>query len=128
MTEKQNEKAEIRQARLEALKQNLELERARDLEERQDLFHRTDEELADSLIDNFKEENIDELSVPHAAESRGGLGDVIEKVMNKMGVTHERMEKIFGVDSEGCGCGKRKKFLNSLWPYYKEHKENKEEE
>ena len=43
MTEKQNEKAEIRQARLEALKQNLELERARDLEERQDLFHRTDE-------------------------------------------------------------------------------------
>lgn len=114
MSEKQDIKAKIRQAQFEAAKQ--------------DLFHRTDEELADSLIQNFREENIDESSVPHAAQDRGGLGDLIEKVMNKMGVTHERMEKIFGVDSEGCGCGKRKKFLNSLWPYYKEHKENKEEE
>jgi len=127
MSEKQNKKAKNRQARLEALRQNLELERARELEEKEDLFHRTNEELADSLIQNFREENIDESSVPHAAQDRGGLGDLIEKVMNKMGVTHETMEKIFGVDSEGCGCGKRKKFLNSLWPYYKEHKENKEE-
>ena len=95
--------------------------------ENQDLFHRSDEELADSLIHNFKKENIDELSVPHAASARGGLGDVIEKVMNKLGITHDRMEKVFDVDSEGCGCGKRKKFLNNLWPFYKEYKEEQEE-
>ena len=28
----------------------------------------TDEELAEQLLNNFREENIDELSVPHAAE------------------------------------------------------------
>ena len=89
---------------------------------------RSDEELADELIKNFKEENIDEMSVPHAAESRGGLGDTIERVLKKMGITHEKINRAFNVDSEGCGCGKRKRFLNSLWPYYKEHKESKEKE
>ena len=78
MSEKQDIKAKIRQAQFEAAKQ--------------DLFHRTDEELADSLIQNFREENIDESSVPHAAQDRGGLGDLIEKVMGKP------LEKVQGVD------------------------------
>ena len=93
-------------------------------EEKEEL---TDEELADELIHNFRQENIDELSVPHAAVSRGGLGDTIERVLNKMGITSEKIQRAFDVDSEGCGCGKRKKFLNSLWPYFKEHEEKESE-
>jgi hypothetical protein len=87
----------------------------------------TDEELAEQLLNNFRKENIDELSVPHAAESRGGLGDTIERVLNKMGITSEKIQRAFNVDSEGCGCGKRKKFLNSLWPHFKEHDEKEGE-
>ena len=83
----------------------------------------SDEQLADKVIDEFKKEGVDQY-VSHAAESKGGLGDTIEKGLGKIGITSERVERIFNVDSEGCGCGKRKKFLNQLFPYFNKYKED----
>jgi hypothetical protein len=86
----------------------------------------SDEQLADEVINKFREEGVDQY-VQHAAEAKGGLGDTIENVLNKLGVTSERIERIFNVDSGGCGCGARKKFLNNLFPYFNKYKEEEEQ-
>jgi|TARA_Y100000401_G_C8317747_1_gene223509 hypothetical protein len=83
----------------------------------------SDEQLADKVIDEFKKEGVDQY-VSHAADAKGGLGDTIEKVLGKIGITSERVERIFNVDSGGCGCGARKKFLNGLFPYFNKYKED----
>lgn len=44
-----------------------------------------------------------------------GLGDTLEKVFAKFGITEELISKAGG----GCGCNKRKKFLNQIFPYRK---------
>ena len=87
----------------------------------------SDEELADKVMNEFRQEGVDEY-VSHAAEAKGGLGDTIEKVLGKIGITSERVERIFNVDSEGCGCGKGKKFLNQLFPYFSKYKEDSDSE
>tara|TARA_R100001129_G_scaffold177294_2_gene152072 strand:- start:1083 stop:1379 length:297 start_codon:yes stop_codon:yes gene_type:complete len=87
----------------------------------------SDEDLADKVMDEFRNEGVDEY-VHHAAESKGGLGSTIEKVLGKIGVTSERIERIFNVDSEGCGCGSRKKFLNNLFPHFNKYKDNPNKE
>ena len=40
-----------------------------------------------------------------------GLGDYVEKVLTKMGITERRVSKVLG---RPCGCGKRKQKLNEL--------------
>ena len=87
----------------------------------------SDEDLADRVMGEFRDEGVDEY-VHHAAESKGGLGSTIEKVLGKIGVTSERIERIFNVDSEGCGCGARKKFLNNLFPHFKKYKDDPNKE
>ena len=47
-----------------------------------------------------------------------GLGDTIEKVLKKFGITDERINKIMG-DSE-CGCTDRKKWFNKIFSYKKD--------
>lgn len=42
-----------------------------------------------------------------------GLGDVVEDVLTKFGITEERFKKWFGLKE--CGCSKRKKWLNGLF-------------
>jgi len=51
-----------------------------------------------------------------------GLGDSIENLLSKHGITQERWisfkRKIsFGYFGKNCACERRKKFLNWLWPY-----------
>jgi hypothetical protein len=44
-----------------------------------------------------------------------GVGDTLEKVFSKFGVTEKTIEKFSGIG--GCGCQKVKKFLNQIFPY-----------
>jgi len=43
-----------------------------------------------------------------------GLGDLVERGLNTVGITQERVEKVVGHD---CGCTERKSFLNKLVPF-----------
>jgi len=67
---------------------------------------------ADSAISELKEEGI---KLDNISE---GLGDTIEKVLNKFGITQEKIEKITG--AKGCGCSERKKWFNKIFSYNKE--------
>lgn len=47
-----------------------------------------------------------------------GLGDTIEKVLSKFGISEEKISKIIG--GSGCGCSKRKKWFNKIFGYKKD--------
>ena len=46
-----------------------------------------------------------------------GLGDTIKKILSKIGITEERIKKLFG--KKDCGCDERKGFFNRIFPYKK---------
>jgi hypothetical protein len=48
-------------------------------------------------------------------EASKGLGDTVEKVLNKTGI--DKLAKF--VLGEDCGCDKRKEYLNKIFPYNK---------
>lgn len=50
-----------------------------------------------------------------------GLGDIVENVLNKFGVTQERFKAFFGLKE--CNCTERKKFLNNLFSWHVKRKE-----
>ena len=47
-----------------------------------------------------------------------GLGDLISNVLSKLGITEETVKRWLGIQA-GCGCDKRKKFLNTILPLRK---------
>jgi len=49
--------------------------------------------------------------------NRLGLGDVVEQVLNKFGITESRFKKWFNLQS--CNCGKRKSWLNNFFSWQK---------
>tara|TARA_B100001094_G_C17868949_1_gene641140 strand:+ start:192 stop:434 length:243 start_codon:yes stop_codon:yes gene_type:complete len=49
-----------------------------------------------------------------------GLGDVVEDVLTKFGVTQERFKKWFNLKE--CNCTKRKKWLNGLFSWKVDNK------
>ena len=49
---------------------------------------------------------------------REGLGDVVESVLKKFGITEDRFKKWFNLKE--CGCTKRKKWLNGLFNWKKQ--------
>lgn len=51
-------------------------------------------------------------------EKKEGLGDAIGKALSKIGITSEAMDKLLGTHG-GCGCDKRKQFLNKILPFRK---------
>ena len=55
----------------------------------------------------------------------GGLGDLVESVFTKFGITSEKIEAALG--TEDCGCDKRKQFLNQLFPFTRKNDEQKKE-
>jgi len=58
-----------------------------------------------------------------------GLGDMVESILSTVGVDEEFMNKLTGnmlPRSEGCGCNKRKSFLNKILPFMKKNNEEKE--
>jgi hypothetical protein len=44
-----------------------------------------------------------------------GVGDIVESVLNKFGITQDRFKKFFSI--EECNCTKRKKWLNGLFSW-----------
>ena len=56
-------------------------------------------------------DNIDEMT---------GLGDVVEGVLIKFGVTEERFKKWF--NRRECNCSKRKQWLNKIFSWRKRKK------
>ena len=61
----------------------------------------SDDQLADKFREHLAQEGVkDEHSI--FPENEEGLGTAIESVLSKMGVTPERMERVFGI--RGCGC------------------------
>ena len=83
----------------------------------------SDDQLADKFREHLAQEGVkDEHSI--FPENEEGLGTAIESVLSKMGVTPERMERVFGI--RGCGCKERKRFLNRLFPFFKKTTEKEE--
>lgn len=51
----------------------------------------------------------------HTEENVVGLGDVVEEVLTKFGITQERFKEWFNLKE--CKCSKRKAWLNSLFSW-----------
>lgn len=51
----------------------------------------------------------------HMRQDTKGLGDVVEDVLTKFGITEDRFKKWFNLKE--CGCSKRKKWLNGLFSW-----------
>ena len=69
---------------------------------------------ANKAINELKNEGIDLTQLGINKEE--GLGDTVERVLTKFGLTKDLMTKIAG---KSCGCSERKKWLNKLLPYAK---------
>jgi len=70
------------------------------------------EEQLDEVVTALEQEGV---SLENYQEKKEGLGDVIGNIFTKLGVTEETVEKWSGIG--GCGCQKRKKFLNTILPF-----------
>ena len=44
-----------------------------------------------------------------------GLGDTIEKILLKIGISQAKVKSLLGI--QDCGCDNRKEFLNRIFPY-----------
>ena len=65
------------------------------------------------VISELEKRGIDVNS--HMSGETKGLGDVVEEVLNKFGITEERFKSWFNLKE--CGCSKRKKWLNGLFSW-----------
>jgi len=72
----------------------------------------------DKAVEGLKEEGISLQEVKEGSSE--GLGDTIEKVLSKFGITKKLMENVAGAG--GCRCDERKKWLNRIFPYGKKKK------
>jgi hypothetical protein len=68
----------------------------------------------DQVINELESKGIN-LDVTQEDFQTRGLGDVVEGVLTKFGVTQERYKEWFGLQE--CNCTKRKKYLNSLFSW-----------
>lgn len=66
-----------------------------------------------SVIKDLEDQGITNIS--HTNPDMVGLGDVIEKTLQKFGITEEKFKNWFNLKE--CGCSKRKKWLNSLFSW-----------
>jgi len=60
-----------------------------------------------------EEEDINITNFRH--KDPAGLGDTLERVLSSFGITEESVSQALG--GRGCGCSKRKQFLNKIFPY-----------
>ena len=77
-----------------------------------------------------EEKDLDDAMAEIESRAKGiemeGIGDFVENVLSKFGVTQERVQKALG--TKDCGCDKRKQFLNQLFPFARKNDEPKEED
>ena len=71
---------------------------------------------ADMAIKEMKDSGID------INKHSEGLGDTIEKVLNKFGINQDKIEKILG--GPGCGCSERKTWFNKIFSYTNKGKQD----
>lgn len=76
----------------------------------------------DKVIAELKKEGVGYHA--HMQADTVGLGDVVESVLNKMGITQERFKAFFGLQE--CNCTERKKYLNNLFSWHINKKNNNE--
>lgn len=69
------------------------------------------------MDDVIKELEIKGINKDSHTEDMVGLGDVVEEVLTKFGVTQERFKEWFNLKE--CNCSKRKAWLNSLFSWKK---------
>tara|TARA_R110000824_G_scaffold11663_5_gene51123 strand:- start:54 stop:356 length:303 start_codon:yes stop_codon:yes gene_type:complete len=75
--------------------------------------HMTNEQKKlDAVVIALEKEGV---NLKNYQEKKDGLGDVIGNVFSKLGITEEIVDKWSGIG--GCGCQKRKKFLNKIIPF-----------
>ena len=75
---------------------------------------RREQRLLDQAIQEVEEAGV---NLANYEEKSGGLGDLIGGIFSKLGITEEVTEKWAGIG--GCGCSKRKRFLNKIFPFRK---------
>jgi len=63
---------------------------------------------------------IKELEAQDVFKKPIGVGTLIERTLNKFGITEARFKKAFKLDT--CGCKKRKQWLDELITLYHEDK------
>jgi hypothetical protein len=68
----------------------------------------------DQVINELEKKGIDFNTTQEDLQTRG-LGDVVEGVLTKFGITQERYKEWFGLQE--CNCTKRKKYLNGLFSW-----------
>lgn len=47
-----------------------------------------------------------------------GIGDIVESVLLKLGITQEKFKEFWGLSE--CACNERKKWLNGLFYWHKQ--------
>jgi len=78
------------------------------------LKYNTKVKTLDNVIEEVEKEGIDASNEEVQEE---GLGTVLANVFSKFGITEEKVEEWSGLG--GCGCSKRKKFLNKILSFKK---------
>lgn len=81
---------------------------------KQNTMGNNEQEKLDKVVEALEAEGV---NLENYQNKKEGLGDVISNVFSKLGVTEETVEKWSGIG--GCGCQKRKKFLNKIIPFRK---------
>ena len=76
-----------------------------------------DEVPTDQLDDFIQEVEQKGVTLENYQVRQEGLGDLISDTLSKLGITEETVKKWSAIG--GCGCGKRKKFLNRILPFRK---------
>jgi hypothetical protein len=72
-----------------------------------------DKEVMEQAIAHLENEGV---SLENA-EQMEGLGDLLEKTFSTFGITEDRIKRLTGLKE--CGCTKRKKWLNKVFPFGK---------
>jgi hypothetical protein len=68
----------------------------------------------DRVISELKEKGVT-LTTNQQDLEQIGLGDVVESVLTKFGITQERYKSWFGLDE--CNCTERKEWLNNFFSW-----------
>jgi hypothetical protein len=72
------------------------------------------EDELDSIISDLESKGIT-YDIDRIKFQTRGLGDVVESVLTKFGITQERYKEWFGI--EECDCTKRKMWLNNFFSW-----------
>ena len=89
-----------------------------------------DDGIRDATEKRLDDKDLDQAMAEIEAKADGveveGLGDLVENVLTKFGITQERVQKALG--TKDCGCSRRKQFLNKLFPFARKNDEQKKED